>query len=61
MIIFGVVLFLGIPYVSSTFAVNQNASFNNQTNISEAGNGKEPANELILISDVIENRLLWRI
>jgi len=57
MIIFGVVLFLGIPYVSSTFAVNQNASFNNQTNISEAGNGKEPANELILISDVIENRL----
>jgi hypothetical protein len=57
MIIFGIVLFLGIPYISSTFAVNQNASFNNQTNISGAGSIKEPFNELILISDVIENRL----
>ena len=57
MIIFGIVLFLGIPYISSTFAVNQNASCNNQTNISGAGSIKEPFNELILISDVIENRL----
>jgi hypothetical protein len=57
MIIFGIVLFLGIAYISSTFAVYQNASFNNQTNISGAGSIKEPFNELILISDVIENRL----
>jgi hypothetical protein len=57
MIIFGIVLFLGIAYISSTFAVYQNASFNNQTNIPGAGSIKEPFNELILISDVIENRL----
>ena len=57
MIIFGLVLFFGISYVSSTFAVNQNFSFTDQTNMSEADNVTERDNELILISDVIENRL----
>lgn len=55
-IIIGIVLFLGISYVSSTFAVNQNASFNNEPK-SEVASVNEADNKLILISHVIENRL----
>ncbi len=56
-ITFGLVLFLGISYIPSTFALNQTVSSNNQNNMSDLNNIKELDNELILLSDVIENRL----
>lgn len=56
-ITFGLVLFLGISYIPSTFTLNQTVSSENQNSISDVDNVKELDNELILLSDVIENRL----
>ncbi|HVD07296.1 MAG TPA: cache domain-containing protein, partial [Nitrososphaeraceae archaeon] len=55
-IIFGIVLFLGIYSILPTLAINQNTSFGNEAR-SVLATVKEADNKLILISDVIENRL----
>ena len=55
-IIIGIVLFLGITSILPTIAINQNTSFSNEAK-SVVAPVKEADNKLILISDVIENRL----
>ena len=53
---FGIVLFLGICSILPTLAINQNTSINNEGK-SILATVNEADNKLILISDVIENRL----
>lgn len=55
-IIIGIVLFLGITSILPTIAINQKTSFSNEAK-SVVAPAKEADNKLILISDVIENRL----
>ena len=55
-IIIGIVLFLGISSILPTLAINQNTSFSNEDK-SAVVPVKEADNKLILISNVIENRL----
>ena len=56
-IIIGVVLFLGITSVLPTIAINQNTSLSNEAKSLVASVKEADNNKLILISDVIENRL----
>jgi Cache domain len=55
-LIIGIVLFLGICSILPTLAINQNTSLSNQTE-SVVTDAKQADNQLILIADVIENRL----
>lgn len=55
-IIIGIVLFLGISSILPTLVINQNTSFSNEAK-SAVAPVKEADNKLILISDVIQNRL----
>ncbi|MGV8106656.1 MAG: cache domain-containing protein [Nitrososphaerota archaeon] len=54
-IIIGIVLFLGLSSILLTLAINQNTSFTKAE--SEVAAVKEADNNLLLITDVIENRL----
>ena len=54
-IIIGIVLFLGLSSILPTLVINQNTSFTKAESVLAAV--KEADNNLILISDVIENRL----
>jgi len=55
-IIIGIVLFLGISSILPTLIINQNISFSNEAK-SVLATVNEADNKLILMSDVIENRL----